>query len=191
MALLQARATPIDSKLPSPAELMFGRPVTTLLPSRADPGKEEHRLHLEQRTTDMREHHNRSCRRELPPLRPGQHVTVMNKDRGTWHPAIVVQKCDEPRSYVVQTPNGNRVRRCRSYLRELYNPQLQRSSEPTHLSNPQHQDDARECHSDPPEQSTMASCGTDRNAQVPNSPGPKCTRYGRAISRPARYNDYV
>ncbi|CAJ1059742.1 hypothetical protein NQD34_015829 [Xyrichtys novacula] len=37
MALLQARATPIDSKLPSPAELMFGRPVTTLLPSRLFP----------------------------------------------------------------------------------------------------------------------------------------------------------
>ncbi len=41
VALLQVRATPIDSKLPSPAELMFGGPVTTLLPSGGDPGKEE------------------------------------------------------------------------------------------------------------------------------------------------------
>lgn len=39
IALQQVRATPIDSKLPSPAELLFGRPVTTLLPSRAEPGK--------------------------------------------------------------------------------------------------------------------------------------------------------
>lgn len=33
MALLQIRATPIDSKLPSPAELLLGRTVTTFLPS--------------------------------------------------------------------------------------------------------------------------------------------------------------
>uniref|UniRef100_A0A8C5G6X1 Integrase catalytic domain-containing protein n=1 Tax=Gouania willdenowi TaxID=441366 RepID=A0A8C5G6X1_GOUWI len=118
VALLQVRETPIDSKLPSPAELMFGRPVTTLLPSRGDPGKEEHRLHLQQRTADMKEHHDRSSRRELAPFCRGQHVTVLNKNRGTWHPAIVVQKCNEPRSYIVQTPNGSEVRRCRSQIQE-------------------------------------------------------------------------
>uniref|UniRef100_A0A672RED5 Hypoxanthine phosphoribosyltransferase 1, like n=1 Tax=Sinocyclocheilus grahami TaxID=75366 RepID=A0A672RED5_SINGR len=46
VALLQARATPIDSDLPSPAELLLGRPITTPLPSHADPGKLEHRQHL-------------------------------------------------------------------------------------------------------------------------------------------------
>lgn len=49
MALLQVRATPIDSKLPSNAELLLGRPVTTLLPSRVEPGKEQHRQHLAHR----------------------------------------------------------------------------------------------------------------------------------------------
>lgn len=83
ITLLHVRATPIDSKLPSPAELLFGRPVTTLLPSRANRGEEEHRLHLEQRMGDMKEHHDHSCRRELPPLYPGQYVAVMNKDEGT------------------------------------------------------------------------------------------------------------
>ena len=34
IALLHLRATPISSKLPSPAEMMFGRPVSTTLPSR-------------------------------------------------------------------------------------------------------------------------------------------------------------
>ena len=188
MALLQARATPIDSKLPSPAELMFGRPVATLLPSRADPGREEHRLYLEQRTADMREHHDRSCRRELPPLCPGQHVTVMDKDRGTWHPAVVVQKCTEPRSYVVQTPNGNQVRRCRSHLRELYHPQPQRTNELTRLVEPQGQDVNGEGHNDSPEPSTTPSCGS---TQVPNSPALRRTKYGRAVNKPARYNDYV
>lgn len=73
-ALLQVRATPINSKLLSPTELIFGRPITTLLLSRADPGKEGH--WLQQKTADMKEHHDHSTCRELPPLCPGQHVTV-------------------------------------------------------------------------------------------------------------------
>ena len=32
MALLNVRATPLDATLPSPAELMFGRPIPTVLP---------------------------------------------------------------------------------------------------------------------------------------------------------------
>lgn len=54
IALLQVRATPIDSKLTSPAELLFDRPVTTLLPSRADAGKEGHRQHLARRAAVMK-----------------------------------------------------------------------------------------------------------------------------------------
>lgn len=175
MALLQVRATPIDSKLPSPAELMFGRPVATMLPSRAVPGKEEHRLHLEQRTGDMKEHHDRNCRRELPPLRPGQHVTVMNKDRGTWHPATVVRKCVEPRSYIVQTPNGNQVRRCRSHLRGLYIPQTQGATQQqTQFAQPLLQEDAHEGPLDPPDIPTGPPCAI----QAPNSPGTRHTRCG-------------
>lgn len=93
IALLQVRVTPADSKLPSPAELLFGRPVTTLLPSRTDPGKEGHRQHLAHRAATMKVHHDRSSRRELPPLHPGQHVTVWNKERQRWHPAVALQKC--------------------------------------------------------------------------------------------------
>ncbi len=122
VALLQVRATPINSKLLSPAELIFGRPVTTLLPSRGDPCKEEHRLNLEQRTADMKKHHDCSSCRELPSLCLGQHVTVLNQERETWYPATVLQKRDEPRSYIVQTPNGNKARHCRCHLCELYNP---------------------------------------------------------------------
>lgn len=113
IALLQVRATPIDSKLPSLAELLFGRPVTTLLPSRVEPGKEQHRQHLAHRAAVMKTHHDRSCRRELPALQPGQHVTVWSKERRTWHPAVIQQKCKESRSYIIQTPNGHMMRRCR------------------------------------------------------------------------------
>ena len=37
LAMLDLRATPVNSKLPSPAEMLMGRPITTLLPSRTSP----------------------------------------------------------------------------------------------------------------------------------------------------------
>ncbi|CAL9684132.1 unnamed protein product [Knipowitschia caucasica] len=189
IALLQVRATPIDSKLPSPAELLFGRTVTTLLPSRADSGKVGHRQHLAHRAAVMKEHHDRSCRRELPPLRPGQHVTVWNKERRTWHPAVVQQKCNEPRSYVVQTPNGNMIRRSRSHLRGPYNTQVQQTVKRTHLVEPPTLDEDQEDRSDPTQ--PAPSCETESKPPDPNNPQTVRTRFGRAVVKPMHYRDYV
>ncbi len=93
--------------LPSPAELLLGRPITTLLPSHADPGKLEHRQHLEKRTTIMKTHHDQCSGRDLPPLLRGQCVRVLDKERRTWHPGTIVEKCREPKSYLVQTQTQN------------------------------------------------------------------------------------
>ena len=38
LALLNIRATPVDANLPSPAEMLLGRPLATILPSRSEPG---------------------------------------------------------------------------------------------------------------------------------------------------------
>lgn len=84
---------------------MFGRPVTPCCRN-AEEGEEEHRLNLKQRTGDIKEHHHRSCPRELY---PEQHVVVMNKDEGAWHLATVLQNCDQPISDVVQTSNGTQL----------------------------------------------------------------------------------
>uniref|UniRef100_A0A3B3ZAL2 Integrase catalytic domain-containing protein n=1 Tax=Periophthalmus magnuspinnatus TaxID=409849 RepID=A0A3B3ZAL2_9GOBI len=168
MALLQIRATPIDSKLPSPAELIFGRPITTLLPSRTDPGREEHRLQLEQRTADMKEHHDRNSHKELPPLHPGQHVTVLNEERGTWHPATVVEKSSEPRSYIVQTPNGNQIRCCRSHLRELFKPNMQSNTRRIHFAEPLQQAETHKGHNDSAEVISETAHETDMNCEKQN-----------------------
>ena len=38
LALLNIRATPVDAKPPSPADMLLGRPLATLLTSRSEPG---------------------------------------------------------------------------------------------------------------------------------------------------------
>ena len=71
IVLLHLRATPISSKLPSPAEIMFGRPTSTTLPSRHEVNLERHtqRKHLQERKTIMNHHHNaHSLPIELPIL---------------------------------------------------------------------------------------------------------------------------
>ena len=189
IALLQVRATPTDCKLPSPAELLFGRPVSTLLPSRADPGKEGHRQHLAYRAAGMKKHHDRNCRRELPLLHPGPHGTVGNKDRRTWQPAIVFQKRNEPRSYIVQTPNGNKIRRCRSHLRGPYNTLMQQTTKRSRFAEPHTLDEGQEGHSD--QSQTAPPCGTETEPPHPKSPQPVWTRVGRAVVKPPHYKDYV
>ncbi|PIK45274.1 hypothetical protein BSL78_17871 [Apostichopus japonicus] len=57
-------------------------------------------------------------RQTLPPLYPGQHVHVQNQDTGHWFPATVRNKTAEPRSYIIETPNGKVVRRNRQHIRE-------------------------------------------------------------------------
>lgn len=97
---------------------------------------------MEQRSTNMKEQHDKTSGGELPPLHPGQHVTVLQSGRKTWCPATSVKKCSEPRSYIVQTPNGNQIRRCRSHLRELFKPNtetdMENSSKETQPAGPKH-----------------------------------------------------
>ena len=119
MTLLNLRATPIDNKLPSPAELLLGKPISTLLPNHGDLGQEEQRKYLQQKRERMKEEYDKRCQQELPPLYKGQAVKILDKNTKTWCPATITKKCEEPRSYIVQTPNGTNLRRNRSHLREL------------------------------------------------------------------------
>ena len=120
LALLNIRATPVDAKLPSPAEMLLGRPLAIILPSRSEPGLETHRDRMQERHTIMKAQHDKTSRKEeLPTMYTGQAVRILNHQRKTWCPGKIVSKCDEPRSYVVETPNGTRLRRNRAHLREL------------------------------------------------------------------------
>ena len=60
-------------------------------------------------------HDKRSLKEELPPLYKGQHIRILDKTNKTWCcPGIVLNKESQPRSYLVETPNGTRVRQNRT-----------------------------------------------------------------------------
>ena len=120
LAMLNLRATPVDSKLPSPAEMLMGRPITTLLPSRTSPSPVTvaQRQHLDRRQSTMKSNYDRHAGESLPPLHKGQNVRILDKASKTWIPGEVTGHSAEPRSYNVRTNQGSNIRRSRGDLRE-------------------------------------------------------------------------
>lgn len=87
LALLNIRATPVDHELPSPAEMLLGQPLATLLPSRTEPGLEKHRERMQERQIAMKKQHDKTSRkRDLPPPYTGQEVRILDHQNKTWCP---------------------------------------------------------------------------------------------------------
>ncbi|XP_037075849.1 uncharacterized protein K02A2.6-like, partial [Pollicipes pollicipes] len=100
MALLTLRTTPIDSHLPSPAEILQGRKVRGNLPMKTRPRSEQADVlpRLVERQTTQKACHDRHAT-ELSTLSPGQPIRVQHPQSGRWEPATIVDQWPEPRSY--------------------------------------------------------------------------------------------
>ncbi|ESO93726.1 hypothetical protein LOTGIDRAFT_153183 [Lottia gigantea] len=57
--------------------------------------------------------------KDLTPLVTSQAVLLKNYKTGLWEHATVTSKCNQPRSYIVTTPDGKSFRRNRIHLREV------------------------------------------------------------------------
>ena len=65
LAILSIRATPVDAKLPSPAEMLLGRLLATILPSRRhELDMEKHRDRMQERQAEMKDQHDQMSRRK-------------------------------------------------------------------------------------------------------------------------------
>ena len=63
-------------------KLMFGRPISTLLPRHGDVSCDDHVNWLEAEKCKMKQHHDRSSRPDdLPPMYKGQQVRILDKVR--------------------------------------------------------------------------------------------------------------
>ena len=116
LALLQLRSTPIDSRTPSPGELLQNRKLRTTLPviNRPPPNSEAIRAALQSR--QVYTNHDAHAK-ELSKLLPIQPVWVQNTLTKKWEKGVIKSQAETPRSYIVLTPQGEK-RRNRIHLRE-------------------------------------------------------------------------
>ena len=120
-ALLALRSTPIDSHLPSPAEMLNAREYKSNLPviiRNEHWSRDEIRRRLAEKQEIQRINHDKRATRPLTPLVAGQDIRVRDFQTKTWQPAKVITTDVHPRSYNVLTPTGNVLRRNRRHLRE-------------------------------------------------------------------------
>ena len=121
ISILEYRNTPVVGTA-SPAQLLMNRRLRSIIPSTTK--------QLELKLQNQREIRDVSSRNKLlqkiafdkhsKPLKPlhvGNSVSVRMRN-GTWEPAVITDMSSTPRSYVVQTENGE-YRRNRKDLRQV------------------------------------------------------------------------
>ncbi|KAL7851818.1 hypothetical protein SRHO_G00176030 [Serrasalmus rhombeus] len=168
-ALMTYRATPLECGY-SPAQLLMGKqPRTTIpqLPANLRPRwpniRGLRKAETRAKEKQQRNYNLRHRARNLPPLQAGQNVWL-EKERKS---GTVVQQATTPRSYIIDTDEGQ-VRRNRTHVRIVDPPQ--QPSPPVTLSTPINPGNTVTTHTDNREH----TCGTDV---------PYVTRVGR-VSRP-------
>ena len=105
-ALLALRSTPIDSHLPSPAEILNARKYKSNLPviiRNEHWSRDEIRRRLAERQEIQRLNHDKRAMQPLAPLIPGQDVRVRDTQTDTWQPAKLISIDVHPRSYNVKS----------------------------------------------------------------------------------------
>ena len=95
LALLQLRATPIDSKLHSLGELLQNRQLKTTLPAIIRPPANNESIRASLQSRQGYTNHD-AYAKELPHLLPKQHVWVQNTLTKQWYKAIVKSKAETP-----------------------------------------------------------------------------------------------
>ena len=190
LALLSLRTTPIDNVLPSPAELLFNRKVQSKIPHvvRHTIQSENTKQHLQNRQAVQKVYFDKHAK-ELPPLIENQQVSVRNFSTGLWSPATIVKESSEPRSYIIEMPDGTMLRRNRIHLKDSYRPQpadppLQHEDADTVNAAPGVTTDDMPVDNDyPPHRHNDRD---DRRA-APHTRTRTFTRSGRAVKIPQRY----
>lgn len=118
LALLQARITPTNNQLPSPSQLLYGWNIVANLPT-SSPGDESVVDNLVQRQNTQKTSYDRKGVYDLPNLSVGQSIGFQDPHTLRWKKGKVANKCEEPRSYIIRTPEGASLRRNRIFLKKL------------------------------------------------------------------------
>ena len=121
IALLQYRDSPVAGTTYSPAQLLMSRRLRSNLPiarSRLTPQVpgDAHKQLMGERNR-FKTYYDRGTQ-PLKPLSEGDNVRIARGRK--WMPAVLHRKHDAPRSYVVLTPDGHKLRRNRKHLQKCH-----------------------------------------------------------------------
>jgi hypothetical protein len=201
VAMMNLRATPVDAKLPSPAQMLMGRPIATLLPARMTPRPEdnEYKQQMEHRKEIMKTNYDKHAGVSHPPLHAGQMVRILDKQTREWMPAEVVGRCEEPRSYNVRTEKNVTFRRNRGDIRERPTRDEGKAGRKSLDCQQPNESPERNTTIVPMElqpempKTTSSQLAKESTSLPMNTPccqnAPVVTRSGRLVITPARYRD--
>lgn len=125
----------------------------------------------------------------LPEIHRGERVRIQRGNE--WQPAVIVSRHEQPRSFIVQTPDGRTYRRNRKHLLKTGEKEF---ATPTADTNIYVQPDAT--HSKPPNAESTEQHVQDDDALIAQTESEKTevleehfTRSGRLVKMPARYRN--
>ena len=110
------RNTPRQDVNCSPAELVFGRHVRSIIPARTKPHGMLNTTKRQQRKNTIRKHYDQHAK-PLPELKPGDMVFFQSPHKEGWEQGIVTKKL-RSRTYKVTNPQGTTFRRNRVHIQK-------------------------------------------------------------------------
>ena len=190
-AVWMYRTTPLDSNLPSPYEMLYGRRPTTCLPC-TQHSNNEYAEFQQRKQSDQARFYDRKNNTDVRSLIPNEPVSVYNTLTRSWEPGHVIKQTDQ-RTYLVS--KGDRdLYRTREHIKPrsaLVPPMVYDSNTnviPRQTVGPRQQQAPPK--SAPKQDTTALPAKTLDNqpSAVVNS-SPMRTRSGRIVTVPARYKD--
>ena len=140
IALMLYRSTPHSATGVTPAQLMFGRQIRTIVPSVASnlkpkwPNDSVVRANDTKYKESMAFNYNRKhgCK-EHEEFQPGQSARMKTDNESDWKSVTICSKSNFPRSYIVKTNDGSLYRRNAKHLLPSKTPPMSQQSTMTSL----------------------------------------------------------
>lgn len=204
-ALLLYRNTPITGLEYSPAQMLMGRSLNDLVPAgRKTENRHKYRkikMQLQQNQAKAQSQYDRTARPRKS-FEVGTPVTV-RIGPGNWQRAVVTDKCDTPRSFIVTNEDGTELRRNSWFLRHSCHSPVIQKVEPFDESindngnKKQRSDPVKSpatsesqvefSHSPPCQDVPLCNPTLTGTTAVSQTPPPNTTRCGRVVRKPAKY----
>lgn len=124
LVLLEYRNTPIDSDLPSPAEILFSRKTRGFLPCHKSLLKprlaKNVKINLKNKQIKQKFYYDKKAR-PMRKLKCNERVFIRKPDGSKWFKGNVIKRNVNPRSYFVKNEDGSTYVRNRNHIKPIVN----------------------------------------------------------------------